>query len=59
MDVSLRVRLENQVSKDAKVATRDLKKLGDAAQKVGSRSGNKLEKDLADIGRNSRKGNTM
>lgn len=52
IDVSLRLRLQNQLSKDAKVAERDLKELRGEAQKLGSSSGaDKLGKNIRDVGR--------
>ncbi|MFN3627893.1 MAG: phage tail tape measure protein, partial [Parvibaculum sp.] len=52
IDVSLRLRLQNQLSKDAKVAERDLKELRGEAQKLGSSNGaDKLGKNIRDVGR--------
>ncbi|MDG3574755.1 MULTISPECIES: phage tail tape measure protein [Rhizobium] len=49
MDVSLRLRLENHLSREAKVAERDLKELGDAARKLGTGRSNQLGRDIAQI----------
>ncbi|CAH0339563.1 phage tail tape measure protein [Rhizobium sp. CECT 9324] len=52
MDVSLRLRLQNQLSREAKVAERDLKDLRNEAKRLGSANGpDKLGKDIRDIGR--------
>ena len=52
IDVSLRLRLQNQLSKDAKVAERDLKDLRGEAQRLGSSNGaDKLGKNIRDVGR--------
>lgn len=52
IDVSLRLRLQNQLSKDAKVAERDLKELRGEAQKLGSSNGaDKLGRNIRDVGR--------
>ncbi len=52
IDVSLRLRLQNQLSKDAKVAERDLKELGDEARKLGNANGaDRLGREIRDIGR--------
>lgn len=55
MDVSLRLRLKNELSREAKVAERDLKELGDAARKLGSRSSNRLGNDIAQVSREAAK----
>lgn len=55
MDVSLRLRLKNELSRDAKVAERDLKELGDAARKLGSRGSNQLGRDIAQVSREAGK----
>lgn len=74
MDVSLRLRLQNQLSREAKVAERDLKDLGDAARKLGStgqadklardigsvrREAERSEKKVGDLDRQARKLNTV
>lgn len=52
IDVSLRLRLQNQLSKDAKVAERDLKDLGDEARKLGNASGaDRLGREIRQVGR--------
>lgn len=52
IDVSLRLRLQNQLSKDAKVAERDLKELGDEARRLGKGNGaDSLGRDIREIGR--------
>lgn len=52
IDVSLRLRLQNQLSKDAKVAERDLKELRGEAQKLGNSNGaDKLGRNIRDVGR--------
>lgn len=55
MDVSLRLRLENQLSREAQQAERDLKDLGKAAKKMGGNSSDRFERDLADVGNKARK----
>lgn len=56
LDVSLRLRLQNQLSRDAKVAERDLKELRGEAQKLGSANGaDKLGKNLRDVGREAQR----
>ena len=50
-DVSMRLRLINDLSKEARKAESDLKDIGDAAKKLGNvRTGN-LDKSLADVGK--------
>ena len=50
-DVSMRLRLINDLSKEARKAEADLKDIGDAAKKLGNvRTGN-LDKSLADVGK--------
>lgn len=52
LDVSLRLRLVNQLSKPAEEAERDLKELGDAAKRLGAaRGGDQLAGDLDKIKR--------
>lgn len=55
MDVSLRLRLKNELSRDAKVAERDLKELGEAARRLGSRTSNQLGRDIAQVSREAGK----
>jgi TP901 family phage tail tape measure protein len=58
MDVSLRLRLENQLSKEAQKAEKDLKDLGKAAKKLGGNSSDRFERDLADVGNKARRATT-
>jgi len=58
MDVSIRLRLENQLSKEAQKAEKDLKDLGKAAKKLGGNSSDKFERDLADVGNKARRATT-
>jgi len=52
MDVSLRLRLQNELSREAKTAERDLKELGNAARKLGSNNGSdKLGRNIREVGR--------
>ncbi|PHR24370.1 MAG: phage tail tape measure protein [Hoeflea sp.] len=55
MDVSLRLRLENQLSREAQKAEKDLKDLGKAARKMGGNSSDRFERDLADVGNKARR----
>ncbi|PZU16778.1 MAG: hypothetical protein DI589_26950 [Shinella sp.] len=51
MDVSFRLRLQNELSRDAKTAERDLKGLGEAAQKIGKGNGSdNLGRKIREIG---------
>ncbi|RRN67653.1 phage tail tape measure protein [Agrobacterium deltaense] len=56
MDVSLRLRLQNQLSREAKVAKRDLHELGDEAKKLGQVKGGKLDAGLREIRREADRG---
>lgn len=49
MDVSLRLRLQNQLSKEAKVAERDLRDLANTAKRLGTTRSNHLGRDLNEI----------
>ncbi len=54
IDVSLRLKLVNQLSRPAEQAERDLKELRNAADKIGrSRGGDQLSQDLKTIGRSA------
>lgn len=56
LDVALRLRLQNQLSREAKVAERDLKDLRGEAQKLGSSGGaDKLGKNIRDVGREAKR----
>jgi len=55
MDVSLRLRLENQLSREAQKAEKDLKDLSKAARKMGGNSTDRFERDLADVGNKARR----
>lgn len=51
MDVSLRLRLQNELSREAKTAERDLNELGEAAQRLGKNNGSdKLGRKIREIG---------
>lgn len=51
LDVSLRLRLQNQLSRESKTAERDLKELRDTAQKLGSANGaDRLKANLRELG---------
>ncbi len=57
MDVSLRLRLDNDLSREAKVAAKDLHGIEEAAKKLGRVGGSdKLGKDLAGVRREAGKG---
>lgn len=58
MDVSLRLRLENQLSREAQKAEKDLKDLGKAAKKLGGNSSDRFERDLSDVGSKARRART-
>ena len=54
LDVALRLRLENKLSREAERAERDLKQLKKAAEGLNRRSGNGLERELKDVSRTAR-----
>ncbi|MDH7802227.1 MULTISPECIES: phage tail tape measure protein [unclassified Rhizobium] len=56
MDVSLRLRLQNQFSREAKVVKRDLHELGDEAKKLGQVKAGKLDAGLKEIRREADRG---
>jgi TP901 family phage tail tape measure protein len=54
LDVSLKLRLENQLSREAERAERDLKQLRKTADGLNRRNGNGLDRELGDVARKAR-----
>ena len=54
LDVSVRLRLDNQLSREADRAERDLKAVRKAAEGLNRRTGNGLDRELGDVSRKAR-----